>query len=72
MDEHNEHGTNEVPTLITIPAETNSPMVVVTSNSGLMTVEGRHTAKPTEKMILRRSMYEVCTNFPIGILARNF
>lgn len=64
MDEQSEQATVRVAKLITILAETEYPVIVVTSKCGVMTIGRIQTAKPTQWILPTRSVHGVFTNNP--------
>lgn len=58
IDEQKEHATIRVTKLISIPAEAESGLVLVTSVSGPMTIARMHTRKLTQRNLSARVMNE--------------
>lgn len=54
MDDENEYATAQLAKLFTIPAETESPVFVVTPKDDFMTMERIQMAKPTEQILPAR------------------
>lgn len=67
IDEKIKQATIQIPQLITIPAKTESLLVIVTSKFGLMTIEKIQTAKPTQRKLPAQGVHQVCTNVPFPI-----
>lgn len=62
IDEQSEHSTIRAAQFFTIPAETESLVLVLTSKCGLMSIERMQMAKPTQWILTSCGVLEVCHN----------